>query len=136
MYREFVAELLASGAPVRPDNAARVLPIVISHGFAAAERRKAELAAGRSEARRWMAHNDVVQLAFDFVELRAIEERLRATEQRVAELEQRVGSGIGSEGEETAAAAAGASGGDGGTAAESGGAAVEKSSGGSSGGGE
>jgi ankyrin repeat protein len=64
--RQLIEELLAAGAPVLPKNAPAVLPIAV----ALSARQEAELAARRSESRRWRAHDDLVDLALDFGELR------------------------------------------------------------------
>jgi hypothetical protein len=53
-----MAELLASGAPVRPENVARVLPIAASLSAG----QHAELAAPRAELCSWRAHETFVGL--------------------------------------------------------------------------
>jgi ankyrin repeat protein len=82
---EVVAELRRSGAPVKPRFAAALLPAAAAH----ANRLDAELAARRSESRRWRAHDCFVQLAFDYRDRREADEAVARSEARLVELEQR-----------------------------------------------
>jgi hypothetical protein len=94
--RGVIAELLASGAPVLPANAAVVLPIAASLGA----RQEAELAARRSAFRRWRAHDDLVGLALDMRELREAERAVEENERRVEALKQELrelGAGSGTD---------------------------------------
>jgi hypothetical protein len=75
--------LALAGTPVKPENAARLLPVAAARG----NQLCAELAARRSPSRRWMAHDDVVQLAFEGRDAYAAEARLERTRVRVALLE-------------------------------------------------
>lgn len=72
--------LTRGGVAVDRALALRAMPIVAAH------RAAAEWDARRSRSRRWMALDDVVQLAFDFVELREVEEAVRRLEARLVEL--------------------------------------------------
>jgi hypothetical protein len=108
---KLIGELLTAGAPVLPENAARVLPIAAA--FSA--RQEAELAARRSESRRWRAHEAFVGLAFDMGELKDAERAFEARRARLAALELELlelgagsgsRSGSGSESESDGAAAA------------------------------
>ena len=78
-----IAELLASGAPVRPDNASCVLPIAAS----LSARQDAELAARRAELCSWRAHEAFVGLSLDAKELRQAERVAEERRTRVAALE-------------------------------------------------
>jgi hypothetical protein len=84
--RGVIAELLVSGVHVLPQNAAVILPIAASLG----ERQEAEMAARRSESRRWRAHEAIVGLAFDQQELRDAERAVEARCARLRELEGQV----------------------------------------------
>jgi ankyrin repeat protein len=92
--RETVGAMLALGVPVHHWNAARVLPVAASR----AERGLAELAARRSESRRWRAHDDVVGLALDMVELREDRRVLEEKRRRLTELEKELGVNGGNSG--------------------------------------
>jgi hypothetical protein len=83
-HKQLIGELLAAGAPVRPQNRATALPIAAER----AERRDAELAARRSESRRWRAHDDLVGLALDMVERREARQGVEARRARVVALEE------------------------------------------------
>jgi hypothetical protein len=87
---EVVAELRRSGTPVQPRFAAALLPSAAAH----ANRLDAELAARRSPSRRWRAHDCLVQLAFDHLEMREAEEGVRRREARLVELERRALEGL------------------------------------------
>jgi len=79
-----MAELLASGPPLRPDIAARVLPIVASLSAV----QHAKLTARRAELCSWRAHETFVGLSLDAKELREAEREVEAKRARVAALEQ------------------------------------------------
>jgi hypothetical protein len=102
-HKQLIGELLSSGAPVKPENLSRVLPIIASHGVqiaaASAEQRERELAARRSSgAHNWRAHDDLVGLALDMGELREAKREEEEKQRRVAELERRLGElGVGTE---------------------------------------
>jgi ankyrin repeat protein len=100
--RRFVAQLRIDGVSVLPENEEMVQGVVASVAVPMLARRlrglEAEMAVRRSESRRWRGHDDIVGLAFDFLELREAEEGVRRREARVAELEGEVGGG--EEGEE------------------------------------
>jgi ankyrin repeat protein len=99
--KEMVVTMLLAGVPMLPEHAEDVLPMVVSHGVPRIGRAKSELRELRSEKRRWMAHDDVVQLALDVVEVREVDEVVRRRERRVAELEEELRRrGIGSEEED------------------------------------
>jgi len=78
------AKLVAAGAPLSDSEAARLLPIAAAH----AQRQQAEMAARRSEALRWRAHDALVGLALDKQEEREAEGLVAAKRRRAAELEQ------------------------------------------------
>jgi hypothetical protein len=78
-----IAELLASGAPVRPKYAAPVLPIAAQ----LSARQEAELAARRAELSSWRAHETFVGMSLDVKELRKAERELEEKRARVAALE-------------------------------------------------
>jgi len=78
-----MAELLASGAPLRPDRAARVLPIVASLSAG----QHAELVARRAALSSWRAHETFVGLSLDVKELREAEREAEGRRARVAALE-------------------------------------------------
>jgi ankyrin repeat protein len=83
--QQAIADLLAAGVPVLPSNARLVLPIAARLG----ERRWREVRRReRSAGTTWQEHDETVQLAFDFKELREAEEGVRARERRVEELEE------------------------------------------------
>jgi hypothetical protein len=85
---DVLSQMLASGATLKPENASRLLP------FAArlARRREAQVTTiERSAGSSWRLQDEVVQLAFDFVDLRGAEEAVRRRERRVRELEDALG---------------------------------------------
>jgi len=77
-----IAELLASGARARPENAAHVLPIVASLSAG----QHAEVAARRAELFSWRAHEAFVSLSLDVKELREAEREAEERRARVAAL--------------------------------------------------
>jgi len=81
--RRATAELLASGTPARPVNAAPVLPIAAS----LSARQEAELAARRAELFSWRAHETFVGLSLDVKELREAEREAEERRTRLAALE-------------------------------------------------
>jgi hypothetical protein len=93
--RPLVEELLSSRVSVHPNNAAVALP------FAArlAERRWAEAAAHANDPPPWQVHEAMVGLAFDFQEVREVDEAVRVRERRVQELDEELRR-RGEEGEE------------------------------------
>jgi hypothetical protein len=95
-HRRLLYELLASGAPVLPQHAPFALQIVASFGPDAGP----ELAARRSESRRWRAHDDLVGLALDMRDLREAKEGLDSRQARVEALTQELrelGAGSGTD---------------------------------------
>jgi len=78
-----MAELLASGAPVLPENAARVLPLAASLSAS----QQADLAARPAELCSWRAHESFVDLALDVTELREAEREVEEKRARAAALE-------------------------------------------------
>jgi hypothetical protein len=93
-FRRVLLELLASGAPIKTEHAAVALPIVASRDGEEA----AELAARRSESHRWRAHDDLVSLALDMVELKEAERAAEERQARVLEHEREVRElGVGTE---------------------------------------
>jgi len=101
LRNKFVAVLLAATVPVRPANMSRAMvmrarAMVASH----AQRRAAALAAHRSQARRWRAHETFVGLALDATELSEAEREVEEKRRRLAELEREAfGEGTSSEDE-------------------------------------
>ena len=89
-----MAELLASGAPVLPKNAAPVLPIAAS--LSADEH--ARLAARRAELCSWRAHQSFVSLSQAVKELREAEREAEQKRARVASLERELEAGSGTDG--------------------------------------
>jgi hypothetical protein len=91
-HRRIVAELRISGASVKQENDEVVRKVVASHALPILARRyqrlEAELAARKSESRRWRAHDCFVQLAFDFRDAREADEAEAAARARVIELEE------------------------------------------------
>jgi len=85
--RELIAELLVSGASVRPWHAADVLPVAVSHGLPLAAKKEAELAALPPLAHDWRAHEAFVGLALDVKELRAAVSEVEVKKRRVLDLE-------------------------------------------------
>jgi ankyrin repeat protein len=90
-HRRTVAELVVSGAPFREEIKEAVDEAVESCGLPIAARRATratrELAARRSEARRWRAHDCLVDLALEARDAREADARLAATRARLAALE-------------------------------------------------
>jgi len=87
-----MAELQASGAPLRPDRAAPVLPIAASLSAG----QHAELVARRAALSSWRAHETFVGLSLDVEELWEAEREAEERRARVAALElelQALGSG-------------------------------------------
>jgi len=82
-HRQVIGELLASGAPVWPPHAAPVLPSAAER----AQQGEDELAARRSESRRWRAHEDVSDLAQEAEELSGAQQGVEERRARVAALE-------------------------------------------------
>jgi hypothetical protein len=80
--------VLAAGAPVAPEHAEVVLPFVAEHMLPDQQRAEIRLNKLRAPSNRWRGEDEIVQLAFDFVELREAEEGVRRREARVAELEE------------------------------------------------
>jgi hypothetical protein len=93
---EVISELLASDVSILPETASELLLIAAQHG----QSLERELAARRSPSRRWRAHDEFVQLAFDMKDAREADERVAWREARVRELEEALGE-VG--GEEVAA---------------------------------
>jgi hypothetical protein len=91
--RGVIAELLASGVSVLPANAGVVLPISASLGAL----QEAEMAARRSESRRWRAHEAMVRLALDMGELREAKMEEEENERCVEAHEQELGGGSGTD---------------------------------------
>jgi ankyrin repeat protein len=87
--------LLRAGVPVAPHHAERVLPVaarLIRWQDAELVRRE------RSGAMCWQAHDAIVGLAFDFLEMREAEEAVARRERRVEELEAELRAlGVGTE---------------------------------------
>ena len=100
-----------SGALVRPRYAPDVLPIAA----AVSARQHAELAARRSERRRWRAHETFVGLALDATELREAGREAGGRRRRTLELERELRElGAGSENSSDSSSASSDSGGEGG----------------------
>ena len=113
-HRRMVAELVISGASVLEKNQDAVNGVIASGGLQIAARRAAratrELAARRSEARRWRAHDCVVELALEERDVREADARLAATRARLEALERAVTE---AEGEEVSVNGGGGGGGGG-----------------------
>ena len=84
--QDAICELISAGAPVKPSSAARVLPIAARHGA----RLEARVAARPHAPPPWQMHEAMVELAFDFQDVRAAEEGVRVRQRRVQELEEQL----------------------------------------------